>query len=204
MQTPYTDKNSAYSFAKLRNSNTTQASKNFIFQDFNHGILMDIFPLDKWDSSDKIAFDTIKYLALENSTYMRKENPILSEYDRRRVKIWSGIDSLTIFEIIQKIAKKYSNVETDCVAIAVCSLLKYENNLCQIDDFSDSVMEYFEGYEFPVPCGYDRVLKNYYGDYMEFPPMEKRGVWHSDLLIDVDTPFDEYVNNYRRDVVTYS
>ena len=128
MQTPYTDKNSAYSFAKLRNSNTTQASKNFIFQDFNHGILMDIFPLDKWDSSDKIAFDTIKYLALENSTYMRKENPILSEYDRRRVKIWSGIDSLTIFEIIQKIAKKYSNVETDCVAIAVCSLLKYENN----------------------------------------------------------------------------
>ncbi len=77
LQTPFTDKNSAYSFAKLRNSNTTMASKHFAFQDMNHGVLIDIFPYDKWDEEDCQSYYAIKSLASENAVYMIKQNPFL-------------------------------------------------------------------------------------------------------------------------------
>lgn len=32
----------------------------------------------------------------------------------------------------------------------------------------------FEGYKMPVPKGYDEILQAYYGNYMEFPPEDKR------------------------------
>lgn len=32
----------------------------------------------------------------------------------------------------------------------------------------------FEDREYPVPIGYDQILKNTYGDYMELPPVEQR------------------------------
>ena len=31
----------------------------------------------------------------------------------------------------------------------------------------------FEGYKFYAPCNYDAMLKAQYGNYMEFPPLEK-------------------------------
>lgn len=34
----------------------------------------------------------------------------------------------------------------------------------------------FENFSFPVPNHYDKVLTNYYGDYMKLPPEEKRAI----------------------------
>ena len=32
-----------------------------------------------------------------------------------------------------------------------------------------------------------------YGNYLEFPPAEKRGAWHEDIIIfDPDIPYKEY------------
>ena len=198
LQTPYTDPNSAYSFAKLRNSNTTMASKHFAFQEMNHGVLIDIFPYDKWDPEDCNSYNVIKFLASENSVYMRKTNPFLNEIDKKRVQVWSGIDPVHCFEITNKIAQKYKNYDTKQIIVAVCAIAKYEKKLKHLDDYSEQVMVEFEGFEFPIPVGYERVLTNLYGNYMEFPPVEKRGVWHDDLLIDVDTPYTEYLLQYKK------
>ena len=47
----------------------------------------------------------------------------------------------------------------------------------------------FEGYRFPVPSGYKQFLEYVYGDYMAFPPVEKRGVWHGEVWTDADKPY---------------
>ena len=196
LQTPYSDKYSAYTWAKLRNSNTTMASKHFIYNNMNHGILIDIFPYDKWEVTDHESFDVIKYLALENSTFMRLTNPRLDEKSKKRVQNWAGIDSLVVYNTIQRIAQKYHNIDTDYIICAVCSIYDYNKMLMFDEDYKETVYMDFEGYSFPIPKGYDRVLKSVYGNYMEFPSIEKRGQWHNDLIIDTDIPYKEYINRF--------
>ena len=41
----------------------------------------------------------------------------------------------------------------------------------------------FEGLLFPVPKGYDEILKKHYKDYMSLPPEEKRVPKHLDFDI---------------------
>ena len=59
----------------------------------------------------------------------------------------------------------------------------------------------FAGYtpvKVPVPVGYERVLTTLYGDYMKFPPKEKRAQWHDGHIIDADVPWRECVARHRR------
>ena len=194
LQTPYSDKNSAYSWAKLRNASTTMVSRHFAYQEMNHGILIDIFPYDKWDPSDDKSYDIIKYLALENSTFMRLTNPNLDESGKKRVQSWAGIDSINVYETIQKIAQKHNKIDTIFVAVAVCTIYEFNKMLFYKEDFDDIINMEFEGFLFPVPKGYDRMLKNVYGDYMEFPPVDKRGQWHNDLYINTEIPYKDYLH----------
>lgn len=46
------------------------------------------------------------------------------------------------------------------------------------DDFSDTVDVPFEGRSFKAMKGYDRVLRNIYGDYMQLPPENQRQPKH--------------------------
>ena len=41
-------------------------------------------------------------------------------------------------------------------------------------DIKETKLAEFEGQQFYIPVGYDRILRNIYGDYMELPPKEKR------------------------------
>ena len=41
-------------------------------------------------------------------------------------------------------------------------------------DFSSSIMMPFEGREYPIPVGYEHILKQNYHDYMQLPPKWKR------------------------------
>lgn len=95
--------------------------------------------------------------------------------------------------------KKYCNFDTDTLIIAACAIAEFENKIQKTDDYADSVMLSFEVIQFPGPIGYDRVLSNLYGNYMEFPPVTQRGLWHNDLLIDVDKPYNEFLLQYREE-----
>lgn len=48
-----------------------------------------------------------------------------------------------------------------------------------VDDFQDVYYVDFEGYQFPVPIGWDHYLSGIYGDYMSLPDLNKvRGSMH--------------------------
>lgn len=46
------------------------------------------------------------------------------------------------------------------------------------EDFNGAGDAFFEGSIFCAPCGYDRVLKELYNDYMQFPPENERVSHH--------------------------
>ena len=56
----------------------------------------------------------------------------------------------------------------------------------------------FENIYVPVPVNYDNILKNMYGNYMEFPPLDKRGKWHENIIFfEPDLPYMEFMRrNY--------
>ncbi len=57
-------------------------------------------------------------------------------------------------------------------------------------DFDETVMLPFEDTEVPAPIGYDDLLTRTYGDYMQFPPENKRVSPHGGVL-DPDRPYTE-------------
>lgn len=198
MQTPYTDPEYYYSFAKIRNSNTTALIQTFGYQGFNHGIWISIFPLDKFplERGEKLYLK-IRQLTSENSTYMRMKNPHLDEKDQLRVRNYSGRNPLETFEEIQKIASQYKDMDAEYWGTIILTIVKYSRKTLLFKSYEKTEYHAFENLMLPIPSGFDNVLKTEYGNYMELPPIEDRE-GHDTTIFDADRPYTEYVKQLPR------
>ena len=197
LQTPDTDPGYFYTMAKIRNSRTTMLVDEFKYQKFNQGIWLSVFPLDHWkiEGCETIR-DRINELVLDNSTYMRISNPELDEKNRKRVANYSGRDPMEVNREIHSLGSQFNNEETGYLALSTNTRYPLRCLVYPSSVFSSVIMADFEGYKLPIPVGYDTYLKTAYGNYMEFPPVEKRGAWHN-FKIDCDRPYTDYlcINN---------
>ena len=192
LQTPYTDGEYYYSFTRLRNSNTTAICEKFRYQKMNHGIYIAIFPLDKWDVEDTRTYEEIGSLIRENSTYMRMKYPKPDAHDLDMISKYTGKNPLGVYEEIQRLAMSYSELPVKHVGVPVVQIYPYSKNIYSADDFISQKFVEFEFFKVPIPSGIEHLLVQIYGDYMKFPPVEKRGNWHSSTFIDVDKPYESY------------
>lgn len=195
LQTAYTDPNFLYSVTRLRNSNTTCIVNTFKYQGFNQGIYVSVFPLDYWEEEGGLErYNKIKSLLQDNSAYMRKSKPDKTEQDWERIKQHSGRNPLDVYKEVHAIASQFNAQKTDELALAICTVYPYGKLIFESKDFDNSIMGPFEDWSFPIPSGFDGILKKQYGDYMQFPPVEKRGLWHSGVFIDPDRPYTYYID----------
>jgi len=195
LQTPWSDKDYYYSFAKLRNSLTSFVSKNFLYADFNQGIHLDFHPIDIWhpDENGEEVYAKISQLAYDNSTYMRMKNPYLNDEDKQRIKNYKGIDPLLACEKMRALGMTWHGQKSQYVCRNTMVVYGYRRNLFLAEDFDGTLNWNFEGATIPVPVGYDRILRTIYGDYMKLPPMEKRGTWHQGSIVSPDIPWQQMV-----------
>ncbi len=201
LQTCRTDPGFYYAHAKLRNSDTAAIDYPFIYQGFNLGCFIDVLPLDNFDPENGAAdFEEINRLILENSVAMRLTHPALSERDRERVRRHSGIEPMKAFERIDCLSKKSNEKYTGYVSILAATTYGMKKDVFPAESFSQAVPCSFNGIETFIPCGYDTVLSTTYGDYMELPPVEKRGVWHGNLVFYPDISYKQALNNMNLDI----
>lgn len=195
LQTPYTDPNCFWSSMRIRNSRTTQIIQTFMYQGFNQGISITVFPLDHWDENGGAErYALLKKLIQKNSTYMRMTNPDLDAASKRRVQEYDGSDPLETYEQIQRIACESNDRNTGKLGVATCTVMKYSPHRFENAEwYASSIPADFEGYQFPIPIGYHEILCAYYGDYMQLPPLEKRGEWHDGMIQDPDLPYTDYL-----------
>ena len=197
LQNPTTDSDYFFSHTRLVNKQTTCFSRTFAFQNMAHGISIDIFPMDNWLETNEADFNVINNLCVENGTYMRRSNPYLGKEERERVNNWSGRNPMEVYNEIQSIAQQYNNCATKYMMAIVNTSYSFAKKLRPVEDYADTKLFVFERFELPVPIGYQRLLEIQYGNYMKLPPVEKRGIWHNNAVFDADTPYDDYLIQYK-------
>jgi lipopolysaccharide cholinephosphotransferase len=183
LQNCHTDKDFYFVHSRLRNSNTAAIQRPFACRDFNHGIFVDILYFDNFDIDEegKMVWGKLNCLISKISTYMKLNNPYPNQKDRERIALYDDEDPDALFNHIQKLSQYFNDRDAEYVA-STSAIVYGMNKSCFLkEDFASTLMIDFEGFQFPIPIGWDRILKTTYGDYMTLPPTENRGKWHGSL-----------------------
>ena len=197
LQTFGTDPEYVYNFAKLRDSSTTFIETMLSRLNINHGVYIDIFPLDGGGSSTESTcalFKKIKKYTRRISLCYYKADRTFSEKVKYGIKkvIYCGSSISESVKMREKLYKTYDYGSSAWVA-------NYgggwgEREIMPRDVFGKGVQGTFEGLNVMLPENYDEYLTRLYGDYMTPPPVEKRAAHHHFTVIDLDKPYREYTN----------
>lgn len=195
--TPQTNEEFGYSFIRLCNSNSTLIHRPFVNAKYNHGVCIDIFPIDKIQLQDYLEIrNKIKELIYINSAYMRRNVPEPTPRDLEMIsKLPSQVSLQDNWKEINRLAKTHKDEECEYVSLLASVQYSPENKIWPKKIFDASVELPFYNYTMLVPIGYKRQLEIYFGDYMKFPPVEVRNTWHS-IEYAPDVPFEKYYKEH--------
>lgn len=190
LQTHLTDENYPNNFAKMRDSSTTFIEKTCRHIDMNHGVYIDIFPLDFYPDGIKGKIFSIKKKLLTwriNRAFDFGKQSLKS-------KIAAFISTLvypSLKKAVLKREKLYGGV-TEGGRVINNSGAWEEKEIVPASWCGEGVPLEFEGLSMRGPDKYDEWLTFVYGDYMALPPEEERVPHHFVEAFDIDKPYTEY------------
>ncbi len=205
-QTTLTDQDYYKEWARIRNSETTGIHDHNEMHKCNNGIYLDIFPLENYSPTfrgklhQKVSMTLGRILTVKVHHNTRPRNSMKSH-------IIYGISFLFNIRITHRIRERMetrnANKHSRYVTIGDVHFETYspEKLTFERTDFDDVVYLPFEDGKIPCPSGYDNILKTEYGDYLKFPPVEKRGLHHR-MILDPCTPYKEYIERHRNELVS--
>lgn len=180
--------------AKLRNSNTTFIETGIKNAKINHGIFIDIFPLDYYpDTSMKELWLKIRKKVISARINMVFER----EHPENAVKRLLKAPLKILYPTISKAVKKMESVYMSCPVsskIANHNGAWEEKEIVPVQWYAQGCELQFEGITVRGPKEYDKWLTQVYGDYMQLPPVEKRVTHHHTEVIDLERPYTEYMD----------
>ena len=197
LQTQTTDMEFPFPFAKLRDSMTTLIEEQLSGLDINHGIYIDIFPLDGVPTNESlrklgwIPISIIGYLSLSKT--VRRDSPHKLAIIFKILNSIIHVKARTLLKIYTSLCRLCDAEKTKYVAFSSWPDYPFNRIIYKKSIFERTVMLRFHGHFFPAPSGYDDLLKQIYGDYMVLPPEEKRLSNHRYILIDANKPYQEYI-----------
>lgn len=148
----------------------------------NRGISMDIFPLDGLGNTRREAIKnfnkTSLYRELLNAKtwkkfFLSKTHPWYYEPIRLGMFIISRVvDGRKLLYQIDQINRQ-KNFDDSAFVACVCGSYR-QKEIMEKAEFAEYIEVNFEGKRFKAISGYDKYLKQHYGDYMKLPPQEKQ------------------------------
>lgn len=206
-QTEETDHGSYRGHAQLRRSDTTGILKSeydFKLQ-FNQGIFIDIFPLDKVPERKSEQIDFLMKLDKLRRKYRNElwllrgypsEKPIKNFIKKIYRQVIIPLDKF--FNLVYKNYRKYEDYKTifnNTDSRVACNLpfadatdYQIVSTKCYTDE---PIYMDFEFIKMPVPLIYDEYLSCLYGNYKEFVIGDNS---HGGLVLDTNRPYKEYIN----------
>ncbi len=167
-----------YTFMKLRNANTTGTSKAFANLDMNHGLYLDIFPMDDIDISTYYQDQAIVKERAISITQVMKTMSANHDKDlsEQRAQLRSDFDA------IELVAQKDNGKGLTYASNRTTAFYGPEKLLWKKDWFAGVLDVPFENIMIKVPCGWNEILSTHYGDWAQLPPVAERGQWHSSCV----------------------
>ena len=190
-----TEKEYFQPFAKLRKSDTTFWEIGTKDDNINHGIYIDVFPLDGYPVGKfaELSF-MAKRVVYDNFLYQNGDVKLLGGYRKLfgyAYKLFKGTltkrqAGIKKEKLVQKVP--YDGVEL--VSCLICDTPKAEAVPVSVYGTGKEVT--FEHTTILVPDQCEVYLEKLYGDYMQFPPAEQRVPIHECIVIDTEKSYLEY------------
>lgn len=174
-------------FTKIRKENTLFLQENEVDDDINHGIFIDIFPLDRIPSNGirliKYIWDLANYLVFTRDFVPPKSNGIVSMVVKLLLLLPTSIKDFLRRYYYKCICKYNDRLDLGLISANTLGGIKH---IMPSDLPNNYVKMKFEGLDFNCYENFDGLLKAWYNNYMELPPIEER-VWkHKPIKIVFD------------------
>ena len=192
--------------SKLRDSRTTYIEEMTDSLNINHGIFIDVFPLDgQWKTKidafkfqrEKRIFEARRRVRLaynrlsKDSMFMIRTNMCYFLY--RTFGLFENTSA--VIERYDKYVSSFSTEHSDiwCNHANSTSSLEYASK----KQYGDGRYVSFEGLQVCVPERYDEYLAQKYGDWRNDPPLSEQRGHHYYLVCDTKKSYVEYVRGIR-------
>ena len=196
LQNYRTDPGAPFVGAKLRNSNTTFMETAIAKLRMNHGVYMDIFPLDGYPEDEAEQ----QRLASKKKGFQRK---LYCGYEAPR-KLRSAVMAYALRLLgyhKKRLAPTVAKYETliSSYAVSDSAIICSHGNRYGAKDYmpkeyyGEGAYMTFEGIQVRVPEKYDEYLTRLYGDWHTPPPVEERQVIHPCKVCDLKKSYVEYM-----------
>lgn len=181
-------------FSKLRNSNTTYIERSASKLPINHGIYIDIFPLDGYPK-DKAAQ---KKLEWRKQIYRRL---LSTAFLPNRPWKWLFIAPFRLLRVHKHtayLAKRYEDLISQYPTAGSDVIANHGNWQGKLEyapaiQYGDGVWGEFEGLRVRLPQQTDAYLSQKYGDYSLDPPITEQVGHHFYTCYDCDRSYKENV-----------
>jgi len=188
--TPYKEKKYGHPYAKLRIKNTC-IHENGLPEEIDHGIFLDIFPIDRIsDNATQKKHHAKKLNFLRVLLHVKCDYKIPFKNTAKKIIYKAFAALLSKKAILRKIEKhqtKYNGKNTAFYA-NFNSAYRYGKEVFPSESLQAPLQERpFNIYSFKTPHNPEQILTLMYGDYMTPPPPEMRVFRHAD-----DFDFGEY------------
>ncbi len=195
-QAPNKDFCTRNQFATIHHNQTTFIKSYQQDLDQNHGIMLDILPIDGCPTKplqrrvQKIFALLYALLSVEQAPenhggFMRfAGKALLFLLPTHRLRF-------SLCKWCEKQMSKYHFDQAELIT-ELCSGPGYMQKEYPAKAFREQLWVPFCGEQMPIPCGFDTYLSMAFGDYMTPPPPEKQVIHHDYVKIDPDTPYTQY------------
>lgn len=188
LQNNKTDPGYLSCFAKLRDSRTTFIEASVKDWKINHGVYIDIFPLDKFCDRRSFVFKVRELI------YKAHISTQYSSSASKKMKLMQKLSSIILSDYHKTIDQydllMQSSIDKGMLA-NLCSAWG-DKDIMPSEWYGKGIEVEFESITALVPTEYDRYLSKLYGNYHIVPPEDKRTGHHHATVIDLEKPYTEY------------
>lgn len=180
--------------SKLRNSNTTFMEKTAAVLPMNHGVFIDIFPLDGYPEG-KLAGKLFEFRKRLWTAMLQSGCEFPRSGAGRLICRFCRISG--IVKHTDRVAKRYERMITRYPVREdgiVCNHANWQGVLdySPVSHFGQGAEGSFEGLPVRLPEQYGEYLTQKYGDYTQDPPPERQVGHHYCAVCDCCVPYTEY------------